>query len=280
MLIWCHPDHVADVSQLMRDYWLADSGDEPGAADYRVNVKPMIAGMAAGYIAKYIAKNIDDANIDTHGDDLAGGMTVGPDLLGDLEVKPCNRVEAWASLWRIRQFQAIGQPGVGVWRELRRVTAQAAAAGSDAFVRAWASVHKTRGHAANWGDYMREQGGAMLPRKDYRFCVHKISKDKKGRYETVREQWACGVLDLKAGAMGVTPTKRERWGAQGFAAQRRVLPWTRLNNCTGQNRKSVGVVSNHINRMAEFGVLDREGGFQPWQSDVKATNNEDDCYNW
>lgn len=258
MLIWCKPEHVEQIKLLMWLYWLPvdDAGDwcEPGAFEQRTNVKDMQPGMAAGYVAKYISKNIDDTAIDKHGDEMAGQMTVGPDLLGDLEVKPCHRVEAWASLWRIRQFQAIGQPNVTVWRELRRVTAEAAAAGSDAMVRAWLSVHREKDRLADWQKYMVEQGGAMLPRKDYRFCVKRIERDKAGRYETVREKWACGVLDCQAGAFPVTPTKRERWGADGFAAQRRALPWTRLNNCT-HNRREVGRVSSEVGEMVRAGLL-------------------------
>lgn len=259
MLIWCEPGNVAAVSDLMRRYWLADSGDEPGARDYRVSIKAMLPGMAAGYIAKYVAKNIDDAHIDKHGDDMAGGLTVGADLLGDLEVKPCHRVEAWASLWRIRQFQAIGQPAVTVWRELRRVTQETAAAGSDAMVRAWLAVHRTKGRAANWCDYMRAQGGAMLARKDYRFCVHAIERERVGRYETARERWACGVLDSRGSALAVTPTRRERWGSGGFAATRRAVPWTRLNNCT-HNRASVGRVAAQVSELVRSGLLDSDRG--------------------
>lgn len=264
MLIWCAPENVEAISELMRAYWLADSGDEPGAADYRVNIKTMLPGAAAGYIAKYIGKNIDDAHIDKHGDDWAGAMTVGPDLLGDLEVKPSQRVEAWASLWRIRQFQAIGQPAVTVWRELRRVTDQAAAAGSDALVRAWLSVHRAKDRRADWAAYMVEQGGAMLPRKDYRFCVKRLEREKAGRYETVREKWACGVTDTRAGGFDVTPTKRERWGAEGFAATRRVPPWTRLNNCTRHNRENMGRVSGEVAQMCAAGLLDTENGARRW----------------
>lgn len=263
MLIWCAPENVAAVSALMRAYWLAEDGDEPGAQDYRVNIKAMEPGAAAGYIAKYIGKNIDDAHIDKHGDDWAGGLTVGPDLLGDLEVKPSHRVETWASLWRIRQFQAIGQPSVTVWRELRRVTDQAAAAGSDAMVRAWLSVHRSKERRANWQAYMVEQGGAMLPRKDYRFCVKRVERDKAGRYETVREKWACGVLDTRAGDLPTTPTKRERWGAEGFAATRRVLPWTRLNNCTQHNRRDVGRVSSEVGELVRAGLLESDRFWEP-----------------
>jgi len=258
MLIWCKPEHVARIKLAIWLYWLPvdDAGDwcERGAFEQRTNVKDMISGQAAGYVAKYISKNIDDAYTDRHGDEMAGAMTVGPDLLGGLEVKPCNRVEAWASLWRIRQFQAIGQPNVTVWRELRRVTAEAAAAGSDAMVRAWLSVHREKDRLANWQNYMIEQGGAMLPRKEYRFCVKRIERDKAGRYETVREKWACGVLDTHAAGMQATPTKRERWGAEGFAAQRRALPWTRLNNCT-HNRREVGRVSCQVGEIVRAGLM-------------------------
>ena len=276
MLIWCAPEHVEAIKLAMWLYWLpvdeAGDWDEPGAFEQRTKIKTMESGGAAGYIAKYIGKNIDDAHIDKHGDDWAGAMTVGPDLLGDLEVKPSQRVETWASLWRIRQFQAIGQPNVTVWRELRRVTDQAAAAGSDAMVRAWLSVHRAGDRKADWCAYMREQGGAMLPRKDYRFCVKRIEREKAGRYETVREKWACGVVDTRAGGFDVTPTKRERWGAEGFAAQRRVLPWTRLNNCTRHNRKDVGQVSAVVSEMVDAGLLETENGVHRWFEDTEDDN--------
>jgi hypothetical protein len=261
MLLWCHPAHVEEIERLMRHYWLQDGGDEPGAHKYRVNIKKMLPGMAAGYVAKYIAKNIDDAHIDKHGDETETLMTVGPDLLGDMEVKPCQRVDAWASLWRIRQFQGIGQPSVTVWRELRRVTEQAAAAGSDGLIRAWLAVHRVKGKKADWAAYLTEQGGAMLRRDAYRFAVKTVDKEKVGRYETVVEKWACGVLDRRAPALGVSPTKRERWGADGFAATRRALPWTRLNNCTAHNSQSVGRASNAVHFLKKSGVLDSEGGY-------------------
>lgn len=263
MLIWCATENVARVSELMREYWLKDCGEEPGAQQYRVAIKAMQSGMAAGYIAKYIAKNIDDAHIDKHGDEWANGLTVGPDLLGDMEVKPCARVEAWASLWRIRQFQAIGQPPVTVWRELRRVPEQAAAAGSDAMVRAWLSVHREGARLANWHGYMQAQGGAMLARTDYRFCVRRLERDKAGRYETVREKWACGVLDSQQReATAVAPTRRERWGADGFAAQRRAVPWTRFNNCTRHNRAGVGKVAGELAELCRMGEAGPHDGLQ------------------
>lgn len=268
MLLWCRPEHVECVKLAIWLQWLpvdaADDWCENGALMQRTNVKAMWAGMATGYVAKYIAKNIDDAHVDVHKDgDEVPGMTVGQDLLGDDEVKPCQRVEAWASTWRIRQFQAIGQPSVTVWRELRRVTEQAAAAGSDAMILAWLSVHRRGAVQADWNGYMRAQGGAMLPKKDYRFCRHTLDSDRKGRYEVVREKWACGVADgLAGGSLNVSPTKRERWGSEGFAAQAASPPWTRSNNCTRHNSRNLGRAVGTAHELRMAGLLDREGGFE------------------
>ncbi|MDK4707224.1 replication endonuclease [Kingella negevensis] len=60
-------------------------------------------GTAAGYIAKYIAKNIDGKN--------ALGQEIGDDdesLIGESAAATAAYVDAWASLWGIRQFQQIG----------------------------------------------------------------------------------------------------------------------------------------------------------------------------
>ncbi|MDM0129445.1 replication endonuclease [Variovorax arabinosiphilus] len=251
MLLWCRPGDVAYVKATMRKYWLQDDGAEAGADRYRVNIKSMIPGQAAGYVAKYIAKNIDDHQITTHTDDTAPGLEVGPDLLGDMEVKPSQRVEAWAATWRIRQFQAIGQPPVTVWRELRRVTEQAAAGGSHALVSAWIAAHRKGERQADWHRYMRAQGGAGLPRSGYRLCVHAVERERAGRYEVARERWACGVVDKARDALAVTPTRRVEWGGEGFASRRVAAPWTRFNNCTVTGRHNRRDIAPTLRAVAE-----------------------------
>lgn len=117
MLLWHAPltaagaDSSLALGLLLGRYFLAnESPDEPGADRYRVKVEAIdpAKGSAVAYVAKYVAKNID-------------GMHVGSDLWGNPAMEAAERVEAWASTWRIRQFQQIGGAPVGVWRELRRV---------------------------------------------------------------------------------------------------------------------------------------------------------------
>lgn len=241
MLIWCKPEDKFRVEAMLLRYWYIEP--ENGMVANRVKIIGMVKGMAAGYVAKYIAKNIDDISTATHTDDQAGAAAyAGLDLLGDVPVKPSDRVEAWAALWHIRQFQGFGQPSVTVWRDLRKVDKRAAAGGSDKFIAAWLAVHKTKDKRADWCAYMQAQGGAMLARKDYRLCVHAIEKTKRGRYGVVRAMWSCGVLD-RSSRLGAVPTKRQLWvkdsvGCESaFATVGRT--WTRLNNSAQINKSEI-----------------------------------------
>ena len=97
MIFFIEPGQVKPFRDLMRRYFLADSGHEPGAQQNRlkfVSIDPQ-KGSAAGYVAKYVAKNID-------------GYGIGTDLFGTPALEASARVEAWASTWGIRQFQQVG----------------------------------------------------------------------------------------------------------------------------------------------------------------------------
>lgn len=158
---------VKEVRRVVRDYFLREDGDEPGAAKNRVKfveIDPTI-GTAAGYIAKYVAKNIDGFQVqgDFEGENLSA-------------VTGAQRVEAWASTWGIRQFQQIGGAPVGVWRELRRIRKEnpehsapmaAARAAADAGNwRRYTEVMGMRKSVVGWKIERREAGRWAKPSKN------------------------------------------------------------------------------------------------------------------
>lgn len=113
MLVWCKKEDSKKVKGAFREYALEHDADEKGAQKNRIqfeNIDPA-KGSATGYIAKYIAKNINAKNVE-HEPDFDGS--------GSLR-DAADRVVAWASLWRIRQFQFFGAAKVSIWRECRRM---------------------------------------------------------------------------------------------------------------------------------------------------------------
>lgn len=134
---------------VFRRYALRDSGNEPGAKKYRCKFESInwARGTAAGYVLKYVAKNIDGNGYEIQGD-LEGGKEA---------IYPAQRVEAWASTWGIRQFQQIGGPPVGVWRELRRMREETG--GPDVLESARAAAD-----VGNWARFVEVMGGPVVKR--------------------------------------------------------------------------------------------------------------------
>lgn len=260
-LVFHEPAKAAAVRSAVLKHALADSPDERGAAERRVDFKVIdwSKGGAAGYIAKYVAKNIDGYKLET-------------DLHGNPALETSARVEAWASTWGIRQFQQVGGPPVGPWRELRRVEALPAGAPAH-LVQAHEAVNKVAkfGGDANadmagrvaWDNYVRAQGGVFCGRK-YRIRVTKVDPDTMTRYgeaaaprpvgveTTSVEEWIPqSILDmhpmdrhgfepLRRTVHWLVESTRHKWVISGRARSNgRVSigtaqpgPWTRVNNCT------------------------------------------------
>jgi len=226
--------HVWAVNERRRQ------NSERGAKAHRVDFKMMDAakGTAAGYIAKYVSKNID-------------GYRVDKDLFGNDAISTARRVEAWAATWNIRQFQQVGGPPVGPWRELRRVKELPDDAPEHLRIAhsACNKVAAVEGETASvaWDRYVKAQGGAFCGR-GYRIKIAKEETGEVGRYgEPVAARpvgvETVGVVIVRDGI--VTYEKTVQWlvksvrytweiirGRSGNGKRSEAKPWTCVNNCT------------------------------------------------
>ena len=197
LLLFVHKDRAAVAQRIFEHYALTEDGDEPGAQKNRIKTVTIdpAKGSATGYIAKYIAKNID-------------GHNVGADTYGRDAVESAARIEAWASIWGIRQFQQIGGASVTVWRELRRLEAEHV----DQSLLAAATRAADEG---NWAEYTRLMGGAICPRKDRPLRPMMLPQKEPGQYGEIIKK----LKGLWFGPQGIT-TRIHEWTVRLLANSR------------------------------------------------------------
>lgn len=125
MLLFVSRAARKELTRTLVSGWLKEFGSEPGAYAKRVTVKRIDAckGSATGYLAKYIAKNLDGAGAIHAADGAETGVGGQASNLGHnvAVADGLSRVLAWASVHGIRQFQQLGGPPVGLYRESRRL---------------------------------------------------------------------------------------------------------------------------------------------------------------
>lgn len=231
MLLFFRPEHRETIRRVLREYALQEDGDETGAEFARFKAKEIdpALGSATGYIAKYISKNIDGYALDGEKDDETGE---------DLK-ESSKAVTAWASRWRIRQFQQIGGAPVTVWRELRRLRDQTFTHGDMDAVLAAADV-------GCWATYTQAQGGPLVRRDElivrlaykirdglntYEEPVHVIA----GVYSPHHAQLP--IIDTRPIEWEIVPRTNKQDAAPAASALDLALnmpPWSSVNNCTGR----------------------------------------------
>jgi len=203
-------DDLRLARQLLRRYAMQDCGWEDGAKKHRFTWLPLKGGRGgANYAAKYVSKNIDGKGLE--GDiDQEGQKKISSSV---------KRVDAWASIWGIRQFQFFGCPAISGWRVLRRFRGPVGVVGS--------KLEEARRCAddSDFAGYWRATvaGGLELI---YRAAegLTQYGDAAAAKIVGVSEGARRALLPVKVWAI--------KWGAEvkkgGFA-----LPRSCVNNCTG-----------------------------------------------
>lgn len=239
MLLFMRPHDVEAVRDIMCYYARLEDSEElqtPNALKARFHVEPIdpAKGSATGYIAKYISKNIDGYALDGEKDDETG------ENLRDM----AKAVSAWASRWRIRQFQQIGGAPVTVWRELRRLRDQQLPDKRMDAVLAAADV-------GCWASYTQAQGGALVSRKDLIVrLAYEITEQGNEYAEDV--QRVQGVYSPHVSDSEII-TRLVKWDKVPKLAEAQAEaafdvdvkhPWSSVNNCTEGTRRRLTLELN------------------------------------
>lgn len=229
MLLFMRPQDVDAVRDILCYHARITDSEElqtPHALKARFHVEPIDPekGSATGYIAKYISKNIDGFSLDGETDDETGGS------LRDM----AKAVSAWASRWRIRQFQQIGGAPVTVWRELRRLPGENQILPTQDMdnVRFAADV-------GDWRAYTECQGGAFVMRKDLTVrLAYEVTEQGNEYAEDV--QRVQGIYSPHVPDSEVC-TRLVKWQKVAKSAEASAEagfdldlkhPWSSVNNCT------------------------------------------------
>lgn len=246
LLLYTRPEHIRPLKRIIWRYALELDGDEAGARKHRCTFKKIdpAKGSATGYLMKYVAKNIDGVGMD--------GLT---DFETDKAVKlSAERVQAWASLWGIRQFQQIGGAGVGVWRELRKLGDHEQ---EDEIIDTLRAI----ADCGDWAAYTDYQGGALVLRKDLKARLHyalygeTLYKEPRKKVNGVANQQNGNITitRLKQWTISRKPTDWEQRKASKFSeiqplaqGDEAILgelarPWTCVSNCTRTENEQVNL---------------------------------------
>jgi len=163
LVLFIEPSKARRLRDICRSVLLSDTPDEPGARLHRfkcktVNTRKYGPDAAIRYCLYYVSKNIQGTKGPS--DEAAGSSS---DMAG--------RVEAWKSVYRMRQFSQVGANYVTVWRQLRKLRdplSEDAPMFSGLMAGEWLALENLRRAAdsGDWAAFVRAMGGVRVRRSD------------------------------------------------------------------------------------------------------------------
>ena len=246
VVLFAAPEQTDAILDILRAHALADSPDEPGAAEHRfkvVKIDPAKGG-AVAYVAKYVSKSIDgeglgtDTESDTSGTDTA------------------RRVVAWARRWGIRQFQFFGLPPITPTRELYRHDGEGLGSAG------LSEAHRAC-KANDYAAYLcacESHGVGFAVRYDERPSTRyadELTRAIRG---------LCASADDLSQPLELV-TRTETWCIQPKPKQdvdgAFCLPWTRINNCAQPEKATHDAASVATKNEAEMNRIGSTRGPAP-----------------
>lgn len=242
LLLYVRPEDREALSKLLVEHYTREDQTELRnrrsgqlKTSRRVKIKLLDPERSAtGYVAKYIAKNVDGCG--------SNGESIGMNFDGMDAPPAAQRVKAWASLWRIRQFQQIGGAPVTLYRELRRIAnLDSADFDSDVLDAAVAAADQ-----GDWEAYEHVLGFGC-PRKDHPLEVT-CDEEVPNKYGELVRNKIVGVVDKK----------------EGLFIRSRLHEWT-VELCTGGREadRLLGFMCNNCNDEASDGTSRRHESISP-----------------
>lgn len=215
MLLFMMPEHEQATTKVIKHYAMQIDGDEKGAEQARFTAEKIDSskGSAVGYIAKYISKNINANHIEGETDNETGNEFSGENGL-------VLNVGAWASRWRIRQFQFVGGASIGLWREFRRAENERVSRGSTRLRQVYKAADNSQ-----FARFIHLLGGAFAKRSERPFQVSRVA-DGVNEYGEQKKR-TIGIEQVFKSRLLVTRDTR-------FSLKKRSdsdAPWSTENNC-------------------------------------------------
>lgn len=214
MLLFMLPEDEQATTNTIKQYAMQVDGGEKGAEQARFTAEKIDSskGSAVVYIAKYISKNINANHVEGETDNETGSEF-------NSESGLVLNVGAWASRWRIRQFQFVGGASIGLWREFRRAKNERVSRGSTRLRQVYKAADNSQ-----FARFIHLMGGAFAKRTERPFQISRVG-DGVNEYGEQKKR-TIGITQVFKSRLLTTRDARFSLKSRDSGAT-----WSTENNC-------------------------------------------------